>query len=53
MTAIDHPLPDISRADVVVVNQWTVGTSERAQAAIAASWEHGPGRRPWPRSIAS
>jgi hypothetical protein len=47
-------LPDISRADVdvVVVNRWEAGTSERARAAVAAiagSWEHGP----WPEALVS
>jgi hypothetical protein len=54
MTASRNQLPDIARADVdvVVVNQWDVGTSERAQAAVAvisASWEHGP----WPEALVS
>jgi hypothetical protein len=54
MTASHNHLPDISRADVdvVVVNHWTVGTPERARAAvaaIAASWEQGP----WPKALVS
>jgi hypothetical protein len=54
MTASHNQLPDISRedVDVVVVNHWTVSSSESAQAAvaaIAASWEHGP----WPDALVS